>query len=120
MKNIRHQRILDWLANHGHAALKDLTEVASARRLTIQRDLVELEQAGQLKRIRGGAVSLDQRWLARPHEMRIQEHRAEKARIAELAVKPLEPFHCIGLDGSTTCLILAPHLGRPNDETPRT
>lgn len=120
MKNIRHQRILDWLADHGHAALNDLTQVASARRLTIQRDLVELEQAGQLKRIRGGAVSLDQRWLTRSHETRIQEHPAEKACIGALAAQALAPFHCIGLDGSSTGTILAPNLARTGNTPPRT
>ncbi|MGH7143070.1 MAG: DeoR/GlpR family DNA-binding transcription regulator [Planctomycetota bacterium] len=117
MKNIRQQRILDWLSDHGHAALAELTQVAAARRLTIQRDLVELEQAGRLKRIRGGAVSIDQRWQTRPHEVRLQENRAAKESIATLAAAPLRDFQCVGLDGSSTCTFLAPALARPTEKT---
>lgn len=120
MKNIRHQQILDWLSDHGHAHLNDLTRVAGARRLTIQRDLVELEQAGRLKRVRGGAMSIDSRWLTRPHEQRLQENREEKNRIGQLAAEQLAGFQCIGLDGSSTCTFLAPYLASETGATPRT
>ncbi|WP_158706466.1 DeoR family transcriptional regulator, partial [Streptomyces sp. NRRL B-11253] len=56
--NARHEAILETLQSRGRV---DVTEVASrfsVSEVTVRRDLDQLAQAGILRRVRGGAVSV--------------------------------------------------------------
>ncbi|MDW8316990.1 MAG: DeoR family transcriptional regulator [Anaerolineae bacterium] len=52
----RAQRILELLAQEGSVRVADLSQRLGVSAMTIHRDLDELEQRGQLRKVRGGAV----------------------------------------------------------------
>lgn len=54
----RRQRILDLVTQHGFASLQDLVDHACASESTVRRDLDYLDDAGRLRRTRGGAAAL--------------------------------------------------------------
>ncbi len=57
LKHERQVRILAQLKKHGVVRVADLAERCGASPVTIRRDLMTLEAAGQLHRVHGGAVS---------------------------------------------------------------
>jgi len=66
IKELRHRRILAVLAREGAVALDALGEaMPGVSRVTLRRDLTELEESGALRRTRGGAVLPDGALLRR-------------------------------------------------------
>lgn len=57
-KTLRHQVILNEVQIHNRVLLTDLAHILQVSIDTVRRDLKELDEAGQLKRVHGGAVSL--------------------------------------------------------------
>ena len=55
----RFQEILRILEEQGTVSVQDLTESLDASEATIRRDLSQLAQMGKLKKIYGGAASLE-------------------------------------------------------------
>ena len=78
---------------------------------TIRRDLDELEAAGVLRRVHGGAVSVDQRPVEARFDAKAAVRATEKARIAARAVALIQPGETLYLDAGSTVLELA-HLLR--------
>jgi predicted transcriptional regulator of viral defense system len=56
LPSVRHQRIIELLAQHEFLTITDIREATGASLATIQRDLVSLASAGALTRIHGGAT----------------------------------------------------------------
>ena len=54
--NHRQQFILDALASQGSVRIDNLAETLSVSAMTVHRDLDQLASAGQLRKVRGGAV----------------------------------------------------------------
>jgi len=74
---------------------------------TARRDLAELEQCGDLRRVHGGAVSVESR-LAEPlFDDKTARAAREKQRIAQAALQLIRPGETIYLDGGSTVLALA-------------
>ncbi|HXF38002.1 MAG TPA: DeoR/GlpR family DNA-binding transcription regulator [Actinomycetota bacterium] len=88
----------------------DVTELASRYRVTpetIRRDLTELERRGVLRRVHGGAISID-RFRAEPAlSEKAGAMTQEKARIGEAALAFLPERGSVLLDAGTTTLALA-------------
>lgn len=111
----RRNKILQLLEEHHSVKVSDLSKELFIGEATIRRDLAKLEQSGYLKRIHGGAVSLDQVDREVPADIRKIENAEKKIIIAVLASSLIQSGNTISVDSSTTCLALAPHLKKiPN------
>nr|WP_219914610.1 DeoR/GlpR family DNA-binding transcription regulator [Thalassobacillus sp. CUG 92003] len=110
----RHQLILELLHNKTTVKLKELVEETQASDSTVRRDLDQLEQAGQLRRIHGGA-SLRQSASEEPSmSEKATVHYQDKSRIAAEAAKLVRDGDCIFLDAGTTTFEMIPHLRDKN------
>ncbi len=56
LKSERSALILKHLEQHGVVRIRDLAMALQVSEMSIRRDLMELEEAGQVRRVRGGAV----------------------------------------------------------------
>lgn len=111
----RYEKIVEWVDAQGSMRVTELSERCGVTEETIRRDLDKLEQAGRLRRSHGGAVSVkykDELQSEIPYPERAVAHAEEKRRIAEEAVKLVEPGDRIALDASTTAWYMA--AGLPN------
>lgn len=109
----RHQKIAELVGAQGRVGVNELAELFSITQETVRRDFAALEEAGQLRRVHGGAVGADR--LTR-NELSLSERQTqrldEKRRIAEaaLALIPHAPTASILLDSGTTTAALAERL----------
>jgi DeoR/GlpR family transcriptional regulator of sugar metabolism len=116
LPHLRHTHILSALAATGAVQVSAIAEELGVSDMTIRRDLVDLETAGKLARIHGGAVDAEKNRPAaidrdEPHfEARMQRHRAAKERIASAAARLAQGCRTIALDVGTTTLLLATRL----------
>ena len=74
---------------------------------TVRRDLDQLEEAGAIRRVHGGAVSVESRLEEPLFDDKASIAAREKRRIAEAALQFVEPGDTIYLDGGSTVLELA-------------
>jgi DeoR family fructose operon transcriptional repressor len=108
----RHRRIRDQLAAHGQVSVDKIVADFGVSRETVRRDLMEMEMAQQLRRVRGGAVTLmreDTNFQIRI-TLRLQEKRA----IAAQALKLLKNGMTIFMDAGSTSTIMAEVLAGQN------
>lgn len=87
--------------------LADLVEAFSSSEATIRRDLAQLERAGKLRRINGGAIlSRRENILTPDHEIymnrRMNINWEVKKSIAEAACEEIRDGECIFLDGGSS------------------
>ncbi|WP_199909987.1 DeoR/GlpR family DNA-binding transcription regulator [Paenibacillus sp. CAA11] len=110
----RKQSVIQYLQRHQRASVQELSEAFEVSESTIRRDLKELEEAKQLKRTHGGAVSL-QSANFEPNMIEKEDFfREEKERIARLAAELIQEGDTILLDSGTTTLHLARELRKLN------
>ncbi|MCI1987279.1 MAG: DeoR/GlpR family DNA-binding transcription regulator [Lactobacillus sp.] len=106
----RQHYIINQLQQQPVVKLKALMQALSASESTIRRDLCELEDAGKLRRIHGGAERLE----SAPIEPSVHEKAAryliEKQRIAQAAVQLVPEHATVFLDAGTTTAQLIPLL----------
>jgi len=103
----RRQHLSLIVESRGAARLEELSTALGVSQATVRRDLNALAAAGRLRRVHGGAVTLDQR-LAEPHfDVKAAAATAEKQRIAARAVELIAPDDTIYLDSGSTVLALA-------------
>lgn len=103
----RYEKIVQLVNDRGSIRVTELSELCGVTEETIRRDLDRLEQAGRLKRSHGGAVSVKESQFEIPYFEREVTHAEEKKRIAEEAVKRIEPHDRILLDASTSAWYMA-------------
>jgi DeoR/GlpR family transcriptional regulator of sugar metabolism len=107
----RRQRLLRLLHEKPGIKVTELAGCLGVSQGTIRNDLRELEEAGQIARVRGGAVIANGHQYASPSfAARMQVHAAAKARIAGRAVEMIEDGDSIILDASTTVFAMIPYL----------
>jgi DeoR/GlpR family transcriptional regulator of sugar metabolism len=107
----RRSLILDRLRTQGRVLAADLTAELDVSADTIRRDLRELDDAGLLRRVHGGA--LPRHGDASPFASRERRAPEAKASIARRAAKIVREGQVVVLDGGTTTLELARAL--PDD-----
>jgi DeoR/GlpR family transcriptional regulator of sugar metabolism len=107
----RRSLILDRLRTHGRVLAADLTAELDVSSDTVRRDLRELDEAGLLRRVHGGA--LPRHGDASPFATRERRAPEAKASIARRAADLVRDGQVVVLDGGTTTLQLARAL-RPD------
>ncbi len=87
--------------------LQELCRELGVSTATARRDLEELEKSGDLRRVHGGAVSVESRLEEPLFDDKTALAAREKQRIAEAALERIKPGETIYLDGGSTVLALA-------------
>src|SRR5947209_12353582 len=101
----RRSLILDRLRTRGRVLATDLSSELDVSSDTIRRDLRELDEAGLLRRVHGGA--LPRHGDAAPFDARARRAPEAKASIARRAAEFVRDGQMMVLDGGTTTLELA-------------
>lgn len=107
----RHRLIAERLRAQRRIAVDGLAQELGVSRETVRRDLLELEQAGLLRRVHGGAVLAELR-PEEPFARRQQIRRAEKLAIARATLPLLRPGETCFIDAGSTTALLAVELAR--------
>ena len=111
----RRQQILQLIETQGSVSVADLCTRFDVSEMTVRRDLADLERAGLLRRVYGGAVSARGRSYEPPFLTRAGKHQAEKERIGQAAAALINDGDSLALDVGTTTLEIARHLeGKQN------
>lgn len=103
----RRTTILAAVDRDGAVRLIDLAERLEVSEMTVRRDLDELEMAGQLKRVRGGAVAIER---PRHFDERRSTRPRAKQTIARKAAELIPQTGAVAFDASSTVGTLAAHL----------
>lgn len=103
----RRQEIVARARRAGRVTVAELAHALAVTTETIRRDMGQLEQAGLLHRVHGGAVPADQQSLEPAVIERFLTMVDEKRRIAERALEEIPENGTIFLDAGTTTGVLA-------------
>ena len=107
----RRQRILGLLREQSGIRVPELARRLDVSQGTIRNDLRALEAAGELTRVRGGAVVRDGRGFISPaFGARTKVNASAKQRIARWAADMVEDGDSVLLDSSSTVFHIAPFL----------
>lgn len=106
----RKRLILELLGKSEVAYLADLVEATGASDSTVRRDVDELEKAGEVVALRGGAVRLNQRITELPSAVKALINKDEKTAIAAAAARQVSDGETIYIDAGTTALQMIPFL----------
>jgi DeoR/GlpR family transcriptional regulator of sugar metabolism len=104
----RRRVILEHLSTEGRVYAADLCRLLRVSEDTVRRDLRELDEAGLLRRVHGGALP---RALApMSHQARAGLQQPAKQAVAHVAAGLVQPGQVIFIDGGTTTLEVARSL----------
>jgi DeoR family ulaG and ulaABCDEF operon transcriptional repressor len=111
----RHRLILKHLRERSVASVQDLVELLEASEATVRRDINGLADAGQIRRIRGGAEALTPRHevhlVGVPYALNAGVCAAQKRAIAKAAASLIEDGESILINGGTTTYAMVEFLG---------
>ncbi len=113
MKRERIEEIAELLDKRGKLTLEQLDDFfPNVSQMTLRRDLLQLEQAGRIIRVRGGAMSVKevQKVSGEPYIKKTAIHADEKIRIAQKAASLIEENTSLFIDGGTTAMQLAKEM----------
>lgn len=105
-KGLRQSRLLAELAQHNYLSLETISRRFGVTTQTARRDLIELEELGRLRRMHGGAITIN---AIPPNELRHRRSHnvGRKQQIAAAAVKEIRDGAAVFLDTGTTCETIA-------------
>jgi DeoR/GlpR family transcriptional regulator of sugar metabolism len=106
----RQALITQTILEQGSVLVDDLVERFSVSRMTIHRDLDDLERQGVLRKVRNGATAQPSSQFESNVRFRLSPQTAEKEAMAVLAARLIEPGQSILLDEATTLLPLVRRL----------
>lgn len=106
----RREEIIQLLMETGSATVDDMSARFGVSKMTIHRDLDELEQEGLLQKIRGGASVQSSSQFESDYRYRQKQAAEEKQRIARAAAQLVDPGQTIIIDDSSTAGCLTAHL----------
>jgi DeoR/GlpR family transcriptional regulator of sugar metabolism len=95
------------IRDSGVIRVEDLCRQLKVSPATVRRDLDQLERGGAIRRVHGGAVSVESRLDEPVFADKTSLAAREKRRIAEAALTFVEPDDTVYLDGGSTVLELA-------------
>jgi len=113
----RRERLRQIVRSRHAVRVEELRSELGVSTATIRRDLDELEGSGALRRVHGGAVSVDVHPIEARFEAKAAKHAREKRRIAARALRMVERDSTVFLDAGSTCLELARLLAERTDIT---
>lgn len=114
LKSERKQLILERLESQQFLRLEELIDLLSTSESTVRRDLDELEAAGKLRRVHGGAELPANLQLEESILEKSVKNVQEKRMIAERAADLVGPGDVIFLDAGTTTGLLIDYLQQEN------
>ncbi len=103
----RHLLINQILSEEGPVSIKDLARRLSCSRVTIYRDVAQLEAAGVVRLARGMVISERSSLADAPPDLRAEINSAAKEAICRAAMAFIAPGATVVLDDSSTVLPLA-------------
>jgi len=111
----RDRVILNLLEEQRFVSFRDLSRRLSASAATLRRDLERLQEAGKLKRVRGGAqLGTDEitgfHLQGVPFHENVNRNRTAKEAIGKAAADLCHPGEAVIIDGGSTTLQMCPHL----------
>src|SRR6476646_5253621 len=112
-RSVRQRDIIRMLQETRQVDVADLVQRFGVSGMTIRRDLAELDEAGQLHRVHGGAIIR----RAPAYGSRASIQAGEKDAIARGVAALVEPGAAVGLDTGTTCHAVAAELAHRSDLT---
>lgn len=102
----RHQKIIELVNERGSIRVSEISDVCAVTEETIRRDLDKLEKEGKLVRSHGGASKIIDK--PEPHYTEKEiTNEEEKKKIAEEAIKYIDPKDILILDASTIAWYMA-------------
>lgn len=107
----RHALILKRLKVDTEVSVSELCKLCETSEMTIRRDLAEMDRAGLVRRIHGGAMLPDGRAYEPPLSLRAGQDQETKHALAVRALDFIHDGDSIALDVGTTILALAELLG---------
>lgn len=107
LKIERFAKIEEELKKKGSLDVPSLSQLLECSEETVRRDLRELESAGKLNRVRGGAYLSDKYDKTYASPLRKTLYQEEKNQMSRKAMEFIHDRDVIFLDSSTTCLTLA-------------
>lgn len=111
LKNERLQRILERVNQQGLITVQDIVAELSVSDMTVRRDLDELEKAGKLIRVHGGAQSIENNDnYEKSNTEKLTQQMKEKEEIAELALQFIQDGETIFIGPGTTLECLSRRL----------
>ena len=106
----RQIRIRELLEDREFVNLETLCHELGASESSVRRDLAQLEKAGIVKRVHGGALAVQPRGHLLDYNWQRDRQSDEKRRIGERAASLIEDDQTIILDGGSTVASVAEHL----------
>lgn len=110
IKKQRQQKLLELMQSNEIMRISDLMEKLNISRMTICRDIDDLEKTGAIKKIHGGAVLMKRDNSQPSFQERITEFRHEKDIIGKEAAKLIKPGASVFFDAGTTPLAIIQHI----------
>ena len=103
----RQDKIYDIIKNNGAVTTSGLVEFFGVSTETIRRDLLDMEQHGQLLRVHGGAVAKRDMKPFLALKERNNEYGRQKRNLAFKAAEFISEGDIIGIDSGSTAVIFA-------------
>lgn len=106
----RRNKIMELLTHEGKVKVVDLSRMFGISEVTIRNDLSELEQAGMLERVHGGAVSTYKAYYNMSLYDRMKTNEEEKKKIALEVASLITDGDTIMVNSGTTTLFVVQEL----------
>lgn len=103
-------KIIEYLKEHRTVEFVVLAELTNVSIGTVRRDLMQLEESGMVKVVRGGASYRGDNLAKQPFDTRIVERAAEKNQLATVVGDVVEEGQSLALNSGTTNLAVATYL----------
>ncbi|MGF1734723.1 DeoR family transcriptional regulator [Photobacterium satsumensis] len=111
----RQRTILSLLGNQEVISISELTHQLDVSHMTIRRDIAKLESDGRVMSVSGGVQLTESIHTELSHDVKINQHRNEKADIGFYAAQLIKPNMTVYLDAGTTTLEIAHQLNHRDD-----
>jgi len=106
----RQQQIMLKLRKHGSVKVVDMVDQLKASESTIRRDLAQLEGQNYLRRVYGGAVSVQNKVVEKSYYDKSRQHSDEKDLIAKASASLVKDGDSIYLDSGTSVYAMIKYL----------